>query len=207
MEKILELFEKFVEMNPEMNRVASCNADISAYLVRPGTEDQITYTGKPQASLRVSDHWSWYANVKKCHYTEVVQCPLRGITPYARNGEGLPSRPQFCKAIALYLDYEYLPLVVETMDGALMIFNHNMNVAIHHGIHIPPNLYHVPERTIKDISGDFNPCIAGDMGKFFNALINEGYDVVEIRTSHDKITEVEYINDDLEYRIEQFYWG
>lgn len=207
MEKILELFEKFVEMNPTMNRVASCNADISAYLVRPGTEDQITYTGKPQGSLRVSDHWSWYANVKKCPYTWVVQCPLHGITPYARKGEGLSSPTQFCRAIALYLNYEYLPLVIETIDGTIMIFNHYMNVAIHHGIHIPPNLYHVPERTIEDISRNFSPCIVGDMRKFFKALIDEGYDVVDIRTDHNKITEVEYINDDLEYRIEEFYWG
>jgi len=54
--------------------VASCNADLSAYLVPAGTKDQITYYGKPELSFRVSDHWNWYSNLKKCSDPNEVQC-------------------------------------------------------------------------------------------------------------------------------------
>ena len=54
--------------------VASCNKDLSAYLVPKGTEDQITYYGKPAFSFRVSDHWNWYSNKSKCEDLSIVQC-------------------------------------------------------------------------------------------------------------------------------------
>lgn len=54
--------------------VGSCNQDISRYLIPAGTKEQITYYGKPELSFRISDHWSWYSNVKKCHDISYVQC-------------------------------------------------------------------------------------------------------------------------------------
>ena len=54
--------------------IPSCNGDLSAYLVPAGTEDQVTYHSKPEFSFRVSDHWNWYANIKKCSDPNYVQC-------------------------------------------------------------------------------------------------------------------------------------
>ena len=58
--------------------VGSCNQDISRYLIPAGTKEQITYYGKPELSFRISDHWSWDSNVKKCHDTREPQNPIRG---------------------------------------------------------------------------------------------------------------------------------
>ena len=44
----------------------SCNHDASQYLIPKGTEHLVTYYGKPDASLRFSDHWNWFASSKRC---------------------------------------------------------------------------------------------------------------------------------------------
>lgn len=55
--------------------VGSCNQDISLYLIPNGTEDEISYYGKPENSFRVSDHWNWYSNIKKkCDKVTEIQC-------------------------------------------------------------------------------------------------------------------------------------
>ena len=58
--------------------VESCNKDFSRYLVltvhgKPYTGD-ITYHSKPWHSFRISDHWNWFANIKKCEDPFYVQC-------------------------------------------------------------------------------------------------------------------------------------
>ena len=53
------------ELKDTHTLVKSCNKDYSAYLVPKGTEDQISYSSKPVGSYRISDHWNWYANIKK----------------------------------------------------------------------------------------------------------------------------------------------
>lgn len=54
--------------------VASCNQDLSAYLVPRGTENEITYYGKPVGSFRISDHWNWLSSKKRCSNLNLVQC-------------------------------------------------------------------------------------------------------------------------------------
>lgn len=54
--------------------VASCNNDCSAYLIPNGTADEISYCSKPAYSFRISDHWNWYANTKKCIFEDYIQC-------------------------------------------------------------------------------------------------------------------------------------
>lgn len=76
--------------------IGSCNHDNSVYLVPNGTSDQITYYGKPRKSFRMSDHWSWYSNLKKCDKEHYIQC-LSVDLPYAnkRPSPGKPSKPIF----------------------------------------------------------------------------------------------------------------
>ena len=94
-----ELCTKFFEeLSNELRNtyivVQSCNKDFSKYLVPIGTEDQITYESKPSRSFRISDHWNWYANTKKCSNPNYVQC-LSVDLPWAkrRPEEGKASVP------------------------------------------------------------------------------------------------------------------
>lgn len=76
----------------DYNVVESCNNDCSAYLVPCGTENQITYYGKPKHSFRYSDHWNWRANIKKCNNENYIQChsvDMPRVKP--RKGFGLAS--------------------------------------------------------------------------------------------------------------------
>lgn len=72
----------------------SCNQDFSKYLVPNGTEDLVTYSGKPSYSFRISDHWNWYANLNKCSNEHYIQC-LSTDLPRARKrfAPGKPSKP------------------------------------------------------------------------------------------------------------------
>lgn len=74
--------------------VGSCNADSTLYLVPDGTANQISYTSKPEKSFRVSDHWNWFANLKKCPYEKYIQC-LSVDLPFAkkRPANGMASKP------------------------------------------------------------------------------------------------------------------
>lgn len=91
----LNFFNELSEAMRETHEVVgSCNRDLSAYLVPEGMASEITYYSKPAFSFRVSDHWNWYANVKKCANERYVQC-LCAELPYAhlRKYEGGPSQP------------------------------------------------------------------------------------------------------------------
>lgn len=81
------------QLSDEYEEVVSCNNDISRYLVPKGTADQITYYGKPKRSLRMSDHWSWYANIQKCRDESYVQCANSELKPHEREIEGGASKP------------------------------------------------------------------------------------------------------------------
>lgn len=54
--------------------IGSCNKDFSRYLIPFGTADEITYYSKPIWSFRISDHWNWWASLKKCSNPGYVQC-------------------------------------------------------------------------------------------------------------------------------------
>jgi hypothetical protein len=97
--------------------VRSCNQDESAYLVPIGTEDQITYYGKPANSFRISDHWNWYANLRKNPDPNYIQCNNvdLGVGCKKRNGPGLASNPWYAWCVAIVLaDGEYHTMVGET---------------------------------------------------------------------------------------------
>lgn len=98
--------------------VSSCNHDISAYLVPKGTADQISYWGKPKLSFRVSDHWNWFANLKKCPNPNYIQC-LSVDLPWAKNRhkEGGPSTPVHAAQVAMVgLDGKYHVIFGEKFD-------------------------------------------------------------------------------------------
>lgn len=82
--------------------VGSCNRDLSAYLVPNGTKNEITYQSKPACSLRVSDHWNWYSNIKKCPQEDYVQCHCVDLpAPKKRNFPGKASNPIIATQVCL----------------------------------------------------------------------------------------------------------
>lgn len=83
-----EFFMKLVEEKSETHElVGSCNKDCSMYLIPKGTIAQVSYEGKPADSYRLSDHWHWYANLKKAPM-ETIQCAVKGMpAPAPRKGE------------------------------------------------------------------------------------------------------------------------
>ena len=94
-EKCKAFFERLREELKETHTaIGSCNKDSSVYLVPKGTEDQVTYTGKPQNSFRISDHWNWKASLKKQPVEGYVQCFTRDLPCYRkRPEEGKASSP------------------------------------------------------------------------------------------------------------------
>lgn len=88
--------------------VGSCNADKTLYLIPKGTSSELSYSSKPRNSYRYSDHWSWYANVKKCSNMNYIQCYLAGYEPTNRKTEFGASEPIHVEAIGYTEDgYEY----------------------------------------------------------------------------------------------------
>lgn len=90
-----DVFDKVAAILQEnYNVIASCNKDLSAYLVPIGTESEISYHSKPEFSFRVSDHWNWYSNLKKCSDEKYIQCESVDM-PRAkpRKGYGMASQP------------------------------------------------------------------------------------------------------------------
>jgi len=83
--------------------VGSCNADISEYLVPKGAAHQISYYGKPTNSFRLSDHWNWYSNTKKCKDKDYIQCFSVDIPmPRRRIREGKASHPRYGCQVAFF---------------------------------------------------------------------------------------------------------
>ena len=96
-------------LSDEYQVVTSCNRDLSAYLVPNGTKDEITYQSKPACSLRVSDHWNWYSNIKKCPQEEYIQCHSVDLPdPHKRNAPGKASNPiEATQVCLIYPDGKY----------------------------------------------------------------------------------------------------
>ena len=86
-------------------RMDSCNNDISAYLVPNGTEEQVSYYGKPAKSFRISDHWNWYSSLKKCSKPNYIQC-LSVDVPRAKKrlDVGKASKPIFAIQVSYIAD-------------------------------------------------------------------------------------------------------
>ena len=80
--KCVAIFEELANLlNNHYEVLASCNQDLSKYLVPTGTSNLVTYYSKPKLSFRISDHWSWYSNLKKCCWPEHIQCFSKDL-PY-----------------------------------------------------------------------------------------------------------------------------
>lgn len=105
-EKCNEFFDKLAKLLGSSHEVVgSCNVDFSRYLVPIGTADQVTYYGKPEKSFRVSDHWNWFSNIKKCSDPTYVQCRSLDI-PWVRKREtpGMATKPRFGIQVCIQLD-------------------------------------------------------------------------------------------------------
>lgn len=104
------LKEKYVVVN-------SCNKDLSAYLVPIGTEDQITYYGKPLFSFRVSDHWNWYSSGLKCSDLSYIQCFSSGVQYPLPRDPNYPDKPtkarHACQVAYVGKDGAYHPVYGE----------------------------------------------------------------------------------------------
>ena len=96
----VELCNNFIDelaklLGDKYEIIASCNKDLSRYLIPVGTRDKITYYGKPVLSFRISDHWSWFSNLKKCSVRNYIQCYSRDMpVPKARPvGQDCATKP------------------------------------------------------------------------------------------------------------------
>ena len=90
------------ELGDSYEVVGSCNKDSSVYLVPKGTKNQISYYSKPAMSFRVSDHWNWYSNTKKCKNESYVQCYSTDLPrPHKRPEKGKASKPIFAAQVAM----------------------------------------------------------------------------------------------------------
>lgn len=84
--------------------IGSCNGDGSRYLVPIGTAYQITYYGKPVKSFRVSDHWNWYANTKKCQEYNYIQCESVDVPFPRKRTDEHATYPRYCPQVAIQLE-------------------------------------------------------------------------------------------------------
>jgi hypothetical protein len=84
-ERVKDFYNKLVDISKEhFFVVESCNNDLSSYLLPNTTNvEDVSYYGKPLWSFRMSDHWNWYANVKRCNTWNYIQCNSIDM-PWAR---------------------------------------------------------------------------------------------------------------------------
>lgn len=112
--KINQIFNKFEDLAEKLKEthilVGSCNNDNSRYLVPKGHENEMSYTGHPEGTIRISDHWSWYANIVKCPNAEFIQCNLQGAYARSRKEEGKAGDPNMAICIAIYKNGIYYPI-------------------------------------------------------------------------------------------------
>lgn len=73
------------------------------YLIPAGTANQITFYGKPVGSLRLSDHWNWYASIDQCNKPWYLQCYNFDV-PRAkkRTVYGASTEPRFAWQCAIH---------------------------------------------------------------------------------------------------------
>lgn len=76
--------------------IKSCNQDLSQYLIPNGTISDLSYYSKPERSFRISDHWNWYSNLRKCSDQHYIQC-LSVDMPRAdkRSEYGKATKPKY----------------------------------------------------------------------------------------------------------------
>lgn len=108
-DKCREFFDILVDkLDGYYEELASCNQDLSAYLCPIGTTNEVSYNGKPEKSFRVSDHWNWYANTKKCKDPRYIQCYCIDL-PWARKrlAENKAGKPIIASCVSIFKDGKY----------------------------------------------------------------------------------------------------
>lgn len=92
----IEYFNKLSETFADYEVIRSNNNDNSIYLIPNGTVKQLSYHSKPAMSFRCSDHWNWYASLKKCSDEHYIQCFSVDMPyPRKRTAPGLHSKSIF----------------------------------------------------------------------------------------------------------------
>lgn len=104
MKECNEYFYKLAErLNASHRVVTGKSGDISKYLVVTGTENQLTYYGKPFLSFRLSNHWNWKANLRKCVDPNHVQCYTKDLHhPFRRPDSVHASKPVYACCVGYY---------------------------------------------------------------------------------------------------------
>ena len=97
--------------------VASCNRDLSRYLVPVGTKEEISYYGKPSMSFRVSDHWSWYSSLDKCSNERYIQCFANDLPrPKPRLAPGQATKAIRAYQVGIFMNGRYYCVYGDTYD-------------------------------------------------------------------------------------------
>lgn len=98
-------------------RLDSCNKDISEYLCPVGTTGEISYNSKPEGSFRISDHWNWYANTRKCSDPKYIQCYCAEL-PWARRRPeaGRAGKPIMASCVCVFRNGKYHVIYGERFD-------------------------------------------------------------------------------------------
>lgn len=102
-EKCTDYFNVLCELLKESyEQLGSCNLDFSRYLCPIGTANEVSYTSKPDLSFRISDHWNWYANTRKCPNEHYIQCYSKDL-PWAlkRKAVGMAGNPRKAACVCL----------------------------------------------------------------------------------------------------------
>ena len=118
MRKCKEFFDALSEALKESYEVvASCNGDISAYLIPRGSIGSLSYYGKPERSFRISDHWNWYSSTRKCSDRTMVQCESVDMPKPVPRDSDRATKPKYGVQVAYYgADYKYHCVYGEVFD-------------------------------------------------------------------------------------------
>lgn len=115
-----EYFDELAEaLKSSHEIVESVHGGGSRYLVLKGTGSEITYYGKPLCSFRVSDHWNWHANLRKCINPHHIQCFCKDIHyPFRRPSKDQASRAVLSCSLGYYgIDRQYHVVCGEVWDS------------------------------------------------------------------------------------------
>lgn len=92
----------------------------SSCLIPNGTEEELSYYGKPEFSFRCADRWNWHSTKEKCDNPKYVQCFTRDLINPKRVLPGQNgTKPIRAKAVAIYYDGEYHIVYGQKFDQKL----------------------------------------------------------------------------------------
>lgn len=118
-QKCTDFFNRLIDiLGDEYVSISSCNQDFSRYLCLKGTDNEITYSSKPDISFRISDHWNWYSNIKKCPNPYYIQCHSADAPwPRKRDGYGKASKPWKICQVCVFVNGMYRAVYGECYDA------------------------------------------------------------------------------------------